>query len=280
MQWYWWVLIVVAVLALAGIAALLVYMFREPELPKLWSRFECWYGRVNAWANDKGRLEKDVKACRKAGVKGYHIEMMGWEGPNAWTPEWLKHIEEMYKFLLKLCRRNGLRLFVGIINDNMGTGKYGDPGIKLSQVYPQALRLLEIVDNGGPKNVVVQPVGETQTPAGAKFERDCVVRLGGKFPLVYNGGSRPGGVPAGFVKRSWHPFKVADAVPGDAVVVSDTGSIICQLGVGLAGPAHPGALENWARAVRKSGCPVCCYYAFKFDGHDKPAIDALGRAAK
>ena len=279
MQWYWWVLIVVAVLALAGIAAFLVYMFREPELPKPWSRFEVWYGRVNAWANDKGRLEKDVKACRKAKVKGYHIELMGWEGPAAWSPEWIKHIEEMYTFLLKLCRRNGLRLFVGIINDNMGSGKYGDPGIKLSQVYPQALQLLEIVRRGGPKNVVVQPVGETQTPAGAKFEQDCIARLGGKFQLVYNGGSRPGGV--GRVREAGlAPVQDYGCHPGDALAVSDTGSIICQLGAGLAGPAHPGALEDWARAVRSYGCPVCCYYAFKFDGHDKPAIDALGRAAK
>ena len=94
------------------------------------------------------------------------------------------------------------------------------------------------------------------------------------------GGGRPGGVPGGFAYRAWHPFKISDKIPGDAIAVSDTGSIIVQLGVGLDGPAKPDVLEGWAKHVRAQGCPVCCYYAFKFDGHDKAGIEALGRAAK
>ena len=282
MQWYWWVLILVLVLAIAGAAfAAWWFLFRVKSPPPIGKKFEVWYGRVNAWAHDKRRLEKDVKACRKAGVKGYHIELMGWARYDAWTPDWLKDTEEMYNYLLKLCRKNGLRLFVSIVNDNMGSGKYGDPKVPLSRVLPQAMELIEIVKRGGPDNVVVQPVGETQSSAGPGFEQACLQRLGGKFVLVYNGsGGRPGGVPGGFAYRAWHPFKVTDKIPGDAIAVSDTGMIIAQLGVGLDGPAKPGVLEEWAKQVRAQGCPVCCYYAFKFDGHDKAGIEALGRAAK
>mgnify|MGYP000846391528 CR=1 FL=1 len=68
MHWYWWALILVSILIPVGVAVWWFWL-RVPRLPKLGKKFEVWYGRVNAWANDKRRLEKDVKACRKAGVK-------------------------------------------------------------------------------------------------------------------------------------------------------------------------------------------------------------------
>jgi hypothetical protein len=280
MQWYWWALIVILVLAVvAGLVAWLLSGGTKSP-PKIGGKFQTWYGRVNTWASQGAKaLEKDVVACAKAGVAGYAIEMMGWARSDAWTDKWLKDTGEAYNRLLKLCRRHGIWLFVSVVNDNMGSGKYGDPGVPLSKVMPQAQRLAQIVKAGGKDGVVVQPVAESTTPAGRAFEGHCLRELSG-FPLVYNGGSRPGGVPGGFAYRAWHPFKIADAVPSDALVVSDTGSIIMQLGVGLDGPAHPDTLESWARKVRSQGCPVCCYYAFKFAGHDKAGIKALGRAAK
>ncbi len=284
MFWYWWILIVVLVLAaVAGLAWLAVWLCcmrtRKP-LQIVQGKTQAWYGRVNAWAQDSKALKKDVEACANAGVTGYMIEMMGWARYDAWTPKWLKETEEAYELLVKLCRRHGLWLFVSIVNDNMGSRKYGDPGIKLSSVYDKALDLARIVRDNGRDNVIVQPVAETTTDAGRKFEQDCVGILGGKFPLVYNGGSRPGGIPGGWQFRAWHPFKVKDKVPADALAISDTGSIIMQLGVGLDGPAHPFALEDWARRIRAQGCPVAGYYAFKRAGHDAAAIKALGRAIK
>ncbi len=278
MQWYWWALILVSILIPVGVAVWWFWL-RVPKLPKLGKKFEVWYGRVNAWANDKGRLEKDVKACRKAGVKGYHIELAGWARHDAWTPGWLKETGEMYNCLLKLCRKNGLRLFVSIVNDNMGSGKYGDPKVPLSRVLPQAQQLCQIVKKYGKDNVLVQPVAETQTSAGSQFEQYCLQQLGG-FVMVYNGGSRPRGIPGGFQYRAWHPLKISDNPPKDSFVVSDTGSIILQLGHGYDGPAHPDTLGAWARRMRQLGVPVVGYYAFKFDGHDKAGIKALGKAAK
>jgi len=282
MQWYWWVLILVLALALAGAAfATWWFLFRTKSPPPIGKKFQCWYSKVNTWPFDKKVLEADVDKCAKAGVTGFHVSMMGWARYDAWTPNWFKLTERMYVLLLGLCRRKGLWLFAEIVNDNMGSGKYGDPKVPLSKRMPEARKLAEIVKKHGPKNVIVQPVGETQTAAGAAFEQECVGIFGGKFPLVYNGGTgRPGNIPAGFKYRAWHPFKVTDKVPSDAIVVSDTGSIIVQLGHGLEGASKPDVLKKWAQHVRASQCPVCCYYVFKFGGHDPDGIKALGEAAK
>ena len=262
------------------VAACMVSGCSAPDLPKLGKDPLVMYGRVNTWAQGEKNLEKDIKVMREEGVDGYMIEMMGWSRDDAWTPLWIAQTEEQYKTLLDLCRKNGKWLFVSIVNDNMGSKKYGDPGIKLSQVMPQAQQLCQIVKKYGKDNVIVQPVAETQTSAGARFEQYCLQQLGG-FVMVYNGGiGRPGGIPSGFQYRAWHPVKISDNPPKDSFVVSDTGSIILQLGHGYDGVAKPDTLEAWARRMRQLGVPVVGYYAFKFNGHDKEAIKALGRSKK
>ena len=284
MYWYWWVLIVVLVLAVvAGLAWLAVWLVslrtrQPPEIKQ--GGFQVWYGLVNAWAMVPKTMDKVVDECAEAGVSGIHIELAGWSRSDMWSDKWIADTSQAYRRLLARCRRRGLWLFVGVANDNMGSRKYGDPGIRMTDVYHQVLKLVHLVRDEGPDNVIVQPVGETQTPAGVKLEQDCILLLP-EFPLVYNGGvGRPGNIPAGFKYRAWHPLKVTDEVPSDAIAVSDTGSIILQLGVGLTGPAHPDTLEAWARHIRACGCPVACYYAFLHDQLDKPAIQALGRSKK
>ena len=266
-------------IAVALMASFIVSGCMTPDLPKIGKEPLVMYGRVNTWAQGENNLKKDIKAMRDENVDGYLIEMMGWSRPDIWTPNWLKDTEKQYKVLLDLCRKNGKWLFVSVVNDNMGSGKYGDPGIKLSQVMPQAQQLCQIVKKYGKANVIVQPVAETQTSAGAQFEQYCLQQLGG-FIMVYNGSSRPGRIPAGFQYRAWHPFKITENPPKDTFVISDTGSIILQLGTGYDGPAHPDILEYWARRMRQLGCPVVGYYAFKFNGHDAASIKALGKSKK
>lgn len=253
----------------------------KPDLPKLGQgKTLVMYGRVNTWAQSKKNLKKDIAALRKENVDGYMIEMAGWARSDMWTDKWLKETEDNYKYLVNLCRDNGKWLFVSIVNDNMGSKKYGDQGIKLSQVMPKAQQLCQIVKKYGNRNVIVQPVAETQTSAGAQFDRYCVQELSG-FIMVYNGGvGRPSKIPGGFQYRAWHPMKISDNPPTDTFVVSDTGPIILQLGHGYDGKAKPDVLEDWARRMRQRGVPVVGYYAFKFNGHDINAIKALGRAKK
>lgn len=264
---------------LAAISALLTGCITG-NLSKIDSnKTQMWYGRVNTWAASKKNIDKDIKALYNEDVDGYMIEMAGWARSDMWTASWLKETDEMYKYLLNRCRKYNKWLFVSIVNDNMGSKKYGDQGIPLSKVMPQAQQLCQIVKKYGNKNVIVQPVAETQTSAGKQFEQYCLQQLGG-FIMVYNGGSRPSGIPAGYQYRAWHPFNVSDRPPRDTIVVSDTGPIILQLGAGYEGPAHPNTLEQWARNMKNIGVPVVGYYAFKFNGHDKAAIKALGRAKK
>lgn len=244
---------------------------------------QAWYGRVNRWMLSRDTLVKELNAMAKAGVQGYMIEMSGWGRYNnqQWTDKWVKEVEREYLWLLGQCRARNLKLFASVVNDNMGQGKYGDSGPRLEKVYPMAVKLLDVVRKGGSKGVFVQPVAETQTAAGRKFEQEAVKRLGG-FQLVYNGsGGHPGGASGGMQWFAVHPGKVAMECARAALVISDHGLIIRELANGrLDGPGNPAKIEEWAKRCRKKGNPVCGYYAFKYDKFDKPTIETLGKAMK
>lgn len=244
-----------------------------------------WYGRVNYWANSKSLVKKETRTMRRYGTSGYIIEMAGWAGSanNRWTEDWLREIDNRYKHLVRHCRKNGLWLFVSIVNDNMGTGKYDDPGIPLSEVFPQAQQLCQIVKKHGNKNVIVQPVAETRTPAGQQFETYCLQNLS-EFIMVYNGDyGRPDSMPQGYDYKAYHPHRTVDAVPSEAFIISDTGSIILELSIDSTydGKGNPDKLKEWFKLVEnRNQPPVCGYYAFKRKDFDKESIKALGEAGK
>lgn len=242
---------------------------------------QAWYGRVNRWMLSRSVLVRELNAMARAGVSGYMIEMSGWGrySNQQWTDKWLKEVEREYNWLLGQCRARRLWLFVSIVNDNMGQGKYGDTGPKLEKVYGMAQRLVDIVKKAGKRNVFVQPVAETQTQAGKRFEQECVARLGG-FQLVYNGsGGYPKGAAGGFQWFAVHPGKVNQPNPSNALVVSDHGLIIRELANGsLDGPGNPAKVSEFARLCKVKGCPVCGYYAFKHEKFDGKTIEALGKA--
>ena len=97
------------------------------------------------------------------------------------------------------------------------------------------------------------------------------------FALLNNAGSRPS--DAGAMRHfAWHPHRVADIAraPAGALVLSDTGSIIVELGGSLDGAGDAAALKRYAGAVRARGCPAAVYDAFKRRAHDAGAIEAMG----
>ena len=243
-----------------------------------------WYGRVNYWTRDKSTLTKELDAIVRHGATGYMIEMAGWADSTGkmWTDGWLKDIESMYDWLLAECRARKLWLFVSIVNDNMGKGKYGDKGPELAKVYDKAQKLVKIVKDGGKDGVYVQPVAETQTSAGAKFEQYCIQQLNG-FPLVYNGnGGHPTKIAAGMSAYAVHPSRIAAPNPGNAFAISDHGLIIRELNIGgsISGHGDPVRIRKWASNVKSQGCPVCGYYAFQVKDFDNDAIKALGNSLK
>ena len=250
--------------------------------PKLLSSKQIWYGRVNAW-KDLKITEKDIIRCAKEGVAGYMIELAGDypNNPEAWKDPWVEDIEKKYKKLVKMCRAAGLWLFVSIVNDNMGQGKYGDTSPKLDNVLIMAQTLAMIVKKNGTSNVIVQPVAETQTNAGRIFEKYCRNELC-NFPLVYNGsGGFPSGT-GGFNYRAVHPSTTITVCPSDALVISDHSKIIRELALlgSFNASINPGKAHIWADTVfNKSKCSIMGYYAFQRIQYDKDTISVLGEIA-
>ena len=253
---------------------------RSIEVKPIGSEFQTWYGRVNYW-NELTTIRKEIAACHKYGVDGYMIEMAGWKGdPDyQWTEAWLKDTDQNYKQLVKACRVKHLWLFVSIVNDNMGQHKYGDRQPKLDEVMPMAQRLAQIVKKYGTKNVIVQPVAETQTSGGEQFEAYCIQELK-DFPLVYNGSvGFPSEIISGMTYMSVHPGDINDNIPAGALSISDNGSIIRQLSINDSydGKANPQTLIKWATHVKACHSPIAGYYAFQCRDFDKEAIKALGK---
>lgn len=244
---------------------------------------QTWYGRVNRWPTSRETLRSELNLMKECGVSGYMIELAVWNGvDDKWSDEWIARTEKSYRWLLRECRKRKIWLFVSIVNDNMGKGKYGDTGPALEQVYNQAKQLALIVKKYGPKGVIIQPVAETQTSAGQRFEQECKTELE-EFTLVYNGnGGHPKSTPEGFHFRAVHPSHIASNVADDALVISDHGLIIRELAIdnGLESKGNPTKVKIWAEKLRQQGIAVVGYYAFKYSDFDPDTIRALGDAVK
>lgn len=244
---------------------------------------QVWYGRVNRWTISKPTLIDELNLMQECGVSGYMIEMASWGRYSdcvPWSEEWIKQIEKSYRHLVKECRQRKLWLFVSVVNDNMGKGKYGDKGPKLEAVYDSALQLIKILKKYGHKGVIIQPVAETQTSAGRRFEEDCKRELE-EFTLVYNGdGGHPKHTPAGYDFRATHPSHIVSSVENDVLVISDHGVIIRELSIdgGLESKGNPVKIKTWVEQLRNQGIAVVGYYAFKYPDFDPDAIRALGDA--
>jgi len=177
-----------------GILARIAWWTRKP--PAIGSKFMTGYGRVNWWASGgRDALREDIIQCAVNGVAIYTIEMAGWAETGAYRKAWgndtkIKEVVACYELAVKLCRTFGMWLHVSIVNDNMGLKKYGDPGIFLRQVMDEAQALCQVIKRNGPANVLIQPVGETQTSAGVAFTEYCKRELGG-FLLCNNNRSKP-----------------------------------------------------------------------------------------
>lgn len=245
---------------------------------------QTWYGRVNRWTISKQTLRQELNLMKKCGVSGYMIEMACWGRYNdqalePWSEQWIRQIEKSYRHILRECRKRDLWLFVSVVNDNMGKGKYGDKGPKLEVVYDSALQLIKIIKKYGHKGVIIQPVAETQTSAGQRFEQDCLRELK-DFSLVYNGnGGHPDHTPDGYHFRATHPSHIVSSVDNDALVISDHGIIIRELSVdgGLESKGDPEKIQMWVNRLQKQGIAVVGYYAFKYADFDPEAIRALGK---
>lgn len=242
---------------------------------------QVWYGREGQWNTDLKLLSKELDVMEKYGVTGYVIEMIG-ASPNKWTDKWNKEIKEAYEYLLSECRTRNMWLHVSIANDNLGKGKYGDPGTRtIATEMTRFKYFCKIVKDNGPKNVVVQPVAETQTAGGKQFETYCKNELKG-FLTCYNGnGGHPSGTN-GMTYYAVHPSKISAKNPNNALIISDHGQLIRELNQGgtLYQHGDPNKITTWVKNNKAIGVPVIGYYAFEIKDLDEGAIKALGKALK
>lgn len=247
---------------------------------------QVWYGRVNAWHYSRSLWRKEMDALVKHGGAGYMIELASWQTNSKvkwWSEAWLKEISSLYGQIHADAKARGLWLFVSVVNDNMGSGKYGDTReYSVAKCYDMLVRLLDNVIADGASNVVVQPVAETQTAAGKKFEAYARDRLHRRGFLTCNNGA--GGHPTsanGMTYFAVHPSKISVNNPSNAFVISDHGQIIRELNGGpLVGHGNVANIKKWVGINKARGCPVIGYYAFKVEDYDGNAIKALCSAAK
>lgn len=269
-------------LSILAMVALHLGAIAQPSIKQ--GNTQTWYGRVNRWGTSQQILLDELDLMKECGVSGYMIEMAGWEQhpAEAWSEEWIRSIGKSYRHLVKNCRKRNLWLFVSVVNDNMGKGKYGDTGPALESVFDSAQQLVKIIKKCGHKGVIVQPVAETQTPAGQRFEEYCTQELE-DFTLVYNGnGGHPKTTLEGYDFRAVHPSHIVSSVADEALVISDHGVIIRELSIdgGLESKGDPDKVKSWVKRLQQQGIAVVGYYAFKYDKFDPATIRALGEALK
>lgn len=265
---------------LCGCAAL-PFSGDKSSTPLAVGKTQAGYGRMNAWATDENTLKKDIEACAKYGVHIYHAELFSWGGGVPNTDAKRKQIERCYATAIEACRKRGMYFFISAFNANLGSGKYGDPGIPLAKYPGEIAWALKTIKKHGPKNVLLQPMAETGGGYPAQLEAKIAKEFGAAgFTLVNNRGSRPKTKPSWAAWNAWHPWKITDKIPRDQIVVSDTGMIIQQLCHGLEGAGKPDTAGAWARRYKDAGNPAVVFYHFKYPSHDSATIKAMGEGVK
>ena len=225
------------------------------------------YGAVNNWFSINMAAQADVVA--EYGVDVYHIEFFGW----ADTRTDLDKIKPKYIELLAECRKRNVVLFVSVFNDNSHLSKYGNkPWIPSLEYLKSSLTF--IIEQGG-EGVIVQPVAETQTSVGSKFEaygKTALANAGIKS--CYNKGSRPSSPPAGWTYAAYHPNTTSAKIPAGAICVTDTGSILRELGGYTKFDAAK--VTAYGDKVLKTWKRPLILYGFQHTVLDREAVQALG----
>jgi hypothetical protein len=259
--------------------ALLVALLKKQQDEKDFVYFDnpncVGYGPVNFWWQMDH--EEVIREMAKNGLDVYHIELLGWADTRI-MPE---QVGDPYRRLLKECRKHKIALFVSAFNDNARFKKYGNrpwnPSLELLHMA------LNIIIAEGPEGVIVQPVAETGSDYGKRFENEALVRLSESgFRTCYNRGSRPTKVPEGWTYAAYHPRSIAESIPAGTVCVTDTGSVLRERYARELGgyeQFNVDALYGHAKRVLKSGNPFVAY-GFLHSEFDSGAVEKLGRVKR
>jgi hypothetical protein len=155
-----------------------------------------------------------------------------------WDPSYdiargLEPLKAPYKRAVAAARDQGGILFVSLLNDNQGKGTYGSKRKEWAHHATLANDALAFIISCGPANVWVQPVAETRTEWGKRFEQAAIAKLNAAgFMTVYNRGSRPTAPALGADRNAYHPEDISRIGTEDDVLVTDVGKFIGQVQVG------------------------------------------------
>ena len=252
-----------------------------PGAPAAGLDFRLGYGPVNNWRNLGAKAI--VGATAPAGIGVVPIEFWEW---SAWQR--FKDADAQiaaFEKLLDATTKSGQILYATYVNSNLGSGKYGDPGIKLSAyagaVWKGATRVAELMKSH--PRLFVTPVGDGGIGPDPKFDKqvqDWFLANAPKAQLVNNWGARPSGND-GMGQRCVHPSSTKDAGSGTAWVMSDHGLLIRELNGGaLYGTADVGVTGSYARKVTDAGRKFIYYHFDQNAKIDANALAALKGVAK
>lgn len=212
------------------------------------------------------------------------IELMGgWDrgGSVNGYKTGARSVIEPYRKLLDSCRDAGVYLFVSVLNDNKGLGKYGDDRKPLASYDGECRKALQAVLDAGPKNQFVQVVSETQTVYGKRIEAEWVPKyLAAGFKVVWNSGSRPTGPKLGAQYFAYHNCKLSDLGRNGCILIPDCGSSISGYTDGgiYGASVKAGTVESLARTVTKTNNRGLVIYTFTgMKKIDKSVVEAISR---
>ena len=243
--------------------------------------FRLGYGPVNNWRNvgDKAIVSATVAAC----VGIVPIEFFEW---SAWKR--FKDVDGQLAALdelLAATTASGQILYLTFVNSNTGSGKYSDPGIKLSAysvpIWKAAARIAALMKTH--PRLFVTPVGEGGVGPDPKFDKqvqDWFLANAPKAQLVNNWGARTAG-GGGMGNYCVHPSSTKNIGSGTAWVMSDHGLLIRELNGGaLYGTANVGITGSYARKVTDAGRKFIYYHFDQNAKIDANALAALKGVAK
>ncbi len=231
----------------------------------------CGAGNVNHWTRN---IRKETAKLAEAGIPCYHIEVFGWAGTASFTK--VKKTMAALEEALFWCKRRKLVLFASVVNDNIHLSKYGNTPLDIGQHLTAVMTALKLLGKAARRQkVFIQPVGETQTKAGAEVERLARDVVEKRF-LVANTGSRPKSVPGWANFAAYHASSVKAAVPRGLWDVTDHGLTLNEMGGTGAQVYNNTVLEEDARRAAASGNPYIMY-GFQVQRMDKGNLKAVAR---
>jgi len=246
---------------------------------------QFWYGRVNRWGKSTSMLASEISTMKSYGLTGYMIEAaiynedkiknlkkadMSNASKKKIYDDWFKDIEGKYKYLLDLCRKNNMWLFISLVNDN-AISKTGFQAAFLYDIV--ATDLMNMVIKYGSTGVVVQPTAEVGSEKGKSFNKSSTSKLKSNGFLVANGGAKHGddsnSAGANYMAYHQSEYNQSLGTPSKTFIVSDNTSMINWLNKSTSN------IKTWRNWVKNKKYLVCGYYDVREDGVNTAAIKAM-----